>query len=152
MDQDNSNYSYIEIIKAVFGILLIFGSLYGIYSYVDWRIDRKINSPAFIHKIASNVRPSVVFNSEESIEIDLGAMQLIENIKVTPSEESRFPKTITVSPNQYLAHAPFLSSLDKVEFHMQIERGKKYDWVYHLVLSSHPDYINKTRFRLEILQ
>jgi len=152
MEQDNSKYSYIEIVKAVIGIFLMLGSLYGIYSYIDWRIDQRINSPAFIHKIASNVRPSVVFNSEESIEIDLGAMQIIENIRVTPSDDSRFPKTITISPKHYLAHAPFLSSLDKVEFHMQIERGKKFDWVYHLVLSSYPDYIKKTRFRLEILQ
>lgn len=152
MDKDNTKYSYVEIVKAIVAILLMLGSLYAVYSYIDWRIDQKINSPEFIQKIASNVRPSVVFDSQESIEIDLGAMQLIENIKVTPSDDSRFPKEITISPKKYLAHAPFLSSLDKVEFHMQVERGKKYDWVYHLVLSSHPDYIKKTRFRLEILQ
>jgi len=120
--------------------------------FIDWRIEKKTKSPEFIQEIASHVRPSVIFNSQESIEIDMGAMQFIEEIKVVPSDDLRFPKEIIISPKKYLAHAPSLDSIDRVEFHMQVERGKKFDWVYHLTLSEHPDNIEKSRFRLEILQ
>ena len=74
METDKRKVTASEIMKALAGIVLTFAALYGVYSYVDWRIEKKINSPEFIRKISSNIRPSVVFDSRESIEIDLGAM------------------------------------------------------------------------------
>lgn len=152
MGEENTRHTYIEILKTVGTYAGIAAMLYSAFVFIDWRIEKKIKSPEFIQKIASNVRPSVIFDSQQSIEIEMGAMQFIENITVIPSDDLRFPKEIIISPKKYLAHAPFLSSLDRVEFHMQVERGKKYDWIYHLSLSEHPSDIKKTRFRLEILQ
>lgn len=141
-----------EIIKAFIGLVITFVTLYGIYSYIDWRIEKKINNPEFIRKISSNVRPSVIFDSNESIEIDLGAMQFIENIEVIPSKDHRFPEKIVVSPKGYLAHAPYLTSLNETEFAIKVERGKKFDWIYHLGVSKHFENLEKSRFRLEIVQ
>ena len=134
MNQDNAKFSFTNILKVISSVIGILVIIFGVISYIDLRIDQKVNNPEFIEKIASNVRPSVIFDSQESIEIDMGAMQHIENIKVTPSGDSRFPKEITISPKKYLAHAPFLSSLDEVEFQMKVVRGKKYDWVYQLTI------------------
>lgn len=141
-----------EIMKALAGIVVTLAVLYGVYSYVDWRIEKKINNSEFIRKISSNVRPSVVFDSRESIEIDLGAMQFIKKIEVLPSKDPRFPKKIVVSPKVYLAHAPFLTTLDGTEFTISTERGQKFDWVYHLNVNKHLSNIKKTRFRLEIVR
>jgi hypothetical protein len=138
--------------KALAGIVLTLAALYGVYSYVDWRIEKKINDPEFVRNISSNIRPSVVFDSNESVGIDIGAMQFIEKIKIIPSDDPRFPKEIIVSPKEYLAHAPFLTALDETEFFIKVERGKKFDWVYQLALSKHFDDIKKTRFRLEIVR
>lgn len=152
MENNKRKVTAYEVMKALVGIVLTLAALYGIYSYVDWRIEKKINNPEFIRKISSNIRPSVIFDSKESIEIDLGAMQYIEKIKVVPSTDPRFPKKIIVSPKEYLAHAPFLNSLDRVGFDVQVERGKRYDWVYNLDVSQWPDKIDKSRFRLEVLK
>ena len=152
MENEKGKLKAIDIIKAMVGLALTLTALYGVYGYIDWRIEKKINDPEFIRKIASNVRPSVVFNSNESIEIDLGAMQFIEKIDVIPSKDPRFPERIVVSPKGYLAHAPFLTTLDETEFAIMVERGKKFDWVYHLDISSHLENLKKTRFRLEIVQ
>ncbi len=152
MNQDNTKFSFINILKVIGTVIGSLVIIFGVYSYIDLRIDQKISNPAFIEKIASNVRPSVIFDSQESIEIDMGAMQFIENIKVTPSGDSRFPKEITISPKKYLAHAPFLSSLDEVVFQTKVARGKKYDWVYQLTVISYNDRVKKSRFRLEILK
>jgi len=144
--------STFNILKAFVSIVGIFIALYGIYSYIDWRIDHKINNPEFIRKIALNVRPAVIFNSQESIEIDMGAMQFIENIKVIPSNDPRFPKEIIISPKEYLAHAPSLSTLDEVEFSIKVERGKKFDWLYHLHLEKYFSETKMSRFRLELVR
>lgn len=152
MVSDNRKYTASEIMKALAGMVLTFTALYGVYSYIDWRIEKKINNPEFIRKISSNIRPSVVFDSRQSIEIDLGAMQFIEKIEVVPSDDPRFPKKIVVSPKKYLAHAPFLTTLDETEFAIMVERGEKFDWVYHLDIITYLGNIKKTRFRLEIVQ
>jgi len=152
MENEKRKLTAIEIIKALAGVALILAALYGVYSYIDWRIEKKINNPEFIRKISSNIRPSVVFDSNESIEIDLGAMQFIEKIDVIPSKDPRFPEKIVVSPKDYLAHAPFLTTLDETEFAIMVERGKKFDWVYHLDISAYLGNIKKSRFRLEIVQ
>lgn len=109
MTPDKTKSSFLNILNVTLAVFTVFGTIYGVYNYIDWRIDQKINTTKFIEKIASNVRPSVIFDSQESIEIDMGAMQHIENIKVTLSNDSRFPKEITISPKRYLAHAPFLT-------------------------------------------
>ena len=146
------NTKHTEMLKTVGTYVGIAIMLYSAFIIIDWRIEQKTKSPEFIQEIASYVRPSVIFDSQESIEIDLGAMKFIEEIKVVPSDDSRFPQKIIISPKKYLAHAPSLDFLDQVEFHMNVERGKKYDWVYHLTLSRNPTNIEKSRFRLEILQ
>ncbi len=152
MENDKRKLTAFEIMKAFAGIVVMLSVLYGVYSYVDWRIEKKINNPEFIRKISSNIRPSVVFDSRQSIEIDLGAMQFIEKIEVVPSKDPRFPKKIVVSPKEYLAHAPFLTTLDETEFVIMVERGQKFDWVYHLGISKYIGNIEKTRFRLEIVK
>ncbi|MCH8011277.1 MAG: hypothetical protein IIA61_04910 [Candidatus Marinimicrobia bacterium] len=152
MESDKRKLTTLEIMKVFAGIVLTLAALYGVYSYIDWRIERKINNPEFIRKISSNIRPSVVFDSRQSIEIDLGAMQFIEKIEVIPSKDPRFPKKIVVSPKEYLAHAPFLTTLDETEFAIMVERGQKFDWVYHLAISEYLGNIKKTRFRLEIVK
>ena len=152
MENDKRKLTAFEIVKAFAGIVLTLAALYGVYSYVDWRIEKKINDPEFIRKISSNIRPSVVFDSRQSIEIDLGAMQFIEKIEVIPSKDPRFPKKIVVSPKKYLSHAPFLTTLDETEFAIMVERGPKFDWVYHLDISKYLGNLKKTRFRLEIVK
>ncbi len=152
MGDEKRKISAVEILKAVGVIVAIIASFYGVFRYIDWRIDQKINSSEFIRKIASNIHPSVIFDSRVSIEIDMGAMQFIENIKVIPSNDPRFPKKIVVSPKEYLAHAPLLTPLGGAEFNIEAERGTKFDWVYQLSISSYSDSIKKSRFRLEVVR
>lgn len=156
MENNKRKITAFEIIKAFIGIVLILTALYGVYNYVDWRIEKKINNSEFIRKISSNIRPSVVFDSGGSIKIDLGAMQFIEKIEVVPSDAPRFPKKIIVSPKDYFAHAPFLTVLDLTFFNIEVERGQKFDWIYNLEpsINMHTDSSDaqKTRFRLEIVR
>ncbi len=158
MHEEQKDVSVFTIAKIVSVCLLLVLAVFTIIEVIDWRINEKVSNPKFIREIASNVRPSVIFNSKESILNDMGAMQYINNIAVTQLPKSKYTKggfKIIVSPKEYMALSPILSSIDRNEFWIETKRGKKFDWEYVLewgeMVADTEKKVPPPQFRLEVM-
>lgn len=145
----------LKVVYAVVGaIVFLVAAYHGLNSYLDSRIDSKINNADFLKKLARSVRPSLVFDEKGSIVADMGAVPFVNNISVSKGPKDSFK--IVVSPVEYLGVEPVLEALDD-NYTIRAERGQKFDWVFHLsgiqtlVLESSPKR-DRQRFRLEIIR
>jgi hypothetical protein len=141
------------IFKGFLWILGAVAVLYSFHMHIKQVVQDYVNSPEFMRKVASQVRPSVIFDGKGSVIADLGAMQYIAEIKVRVGKDPLCPERIIITPTKHLSQAPLLQVADENSFHIKAERGVKYDWVYTLRgivtigLSDKP-----ALFRLEIIQ
>lgn len=145
---------WVITILAVTAIALI-GGYHAVINYVDKRIEDKINDQRFINKMAQNIRPSAVFDENDSILADMGAMTFINDIKVNKRGNNQLE--IIISPKEFLGIAPILSSIDSNYEIGAPKRGNKYDWVYRLNGVVH--WVNEAsgtvglhRFRIEVVK
>lgn len=147
------------VISVIVGIIvLMFAIFIQLNSSIEKKIENKLNDPEFIRKVTNIVRlPFVIFDEDESIIIDTGAMNYIERIEVKKDQRQEVSEII-VSPKRYMPVAPILESLDiEIEFD-EPTRGQKFDLVYKAVdiatafgktyASGKPP---KRRFRLQII-
>ena len=161
-DTVNQNALWANV-KTVATILSVIGAFWGILwgatSFVDWRIKQVVTDENYMAKVAANVRPSAIFDSNNSIQVDSGAMKYIDRIEVFDrgtdphTEIIGFPKTIRVTPKRYLTHAPIITTLNGLMTDVTEERGDGFTWTYHL---STPIHNMKTLpqsflFRIEII-
>ena len=104
---------FVTIIISLFTFL---AALYGINTYFENKVDKKvealeekiidqINSPEYTARIASKVRPYLIFNARGSIEIDMGAKQYLEGLRVETGKKPQMPKKVIVSPKEYMVYA-----------------------------------------------
>lgn len=145
-----------EVLKVIVAILAVLGSLYGLDTYIDRKIQSKVSDPQFRSTIASTIRPSVIFDANETVLVDLGGMQFIDSIRVTErdQENALVPTRIIVKRKHYLAYPPLLSSISLNDFRITPKRGKGFDWQFNLdpVSILLVDSNNLPSFRLEIVQ
>jgi hypothetical protein len=153
MEKVPSDLSVLAALKAVGIVITVILGLWGLDAYLDHRVETKINNPEFIKKVATQVRPSLIFDTSGSILVDIGAIQYISDIKV--DTEKRFPylpKKATVVPKSYLSHAPIMTFIDPVDTIIKAERGASISWIYSFDITGHVarEESEKTRLRLEV--
>lgn len=142
------NTGHFRAVMGVVGVLAgIFFGFYALDSYIDNKIDKKVESRDYIRRVAFSVHPYVIFNAKGSVLTDAGGMQYIENIRV----EGERNYHVVVTPKLLLTYAPLLSCLDECSFTQNVTRGSKYDWEYNLHLSMSVGEIKNPRFKLEII-
>jgi hypothetical protein len=137
-------------------IMFVLGTYLSLESFVDKRIQAVVTSDTFVRKVATEIRPAVIFDNKGSILNDQGAMQYINFPEVVQQTEKdprwkNFPAKIIIHPKQYLAYAPLLTCLDPVPISVTSTRGVGFDWVYTFEVSLYgeaPVYV----FRLEVLR
>ncbi len=136
--------------------------------YWKWSIGTIISILILIPMWRNNTqyidRPYVIFDAT-TIHKDGGAMEYLEEIEVEvtgqtyknvkPEEVHDYQLEITITPKQYLAHAPLIESLGGLRSMIIYDgkRGTKYQWVYTVLVR--PPYggdIKTQKFRLEILR
>ncbi len=166
-----TNQKQTKIFQSLKAFMVIVGAIIaaiaaiaGINSYLDSRIERVVNDEQFIRKVSSQVRPYVIFDAT-TIHKDGGAMEYLEEIEVevtgqtyknvNPEEKHDYLLEITITPKQYLAHAPLIEPLGGLRSMIIYdgERSTKYQWVYTVLVR--PPYggdIKTQKFRLEILR
>lgn len=143
-----------RIVVEVFSVLvLLVGGIYGLTSFIDSRIKSVVTDESYVRRIASEVRPSVIFDSKGSILFDQGAMRYLDEIEVVGGTNflQNFPVRIVLKPKQYLPQPPLLTCLEDISLVVKPERGPKFDWVYPLETSGGTE-LPVYRFRMEILQ
>ena len=139
-------------VEVAGGFATVVGVLYGFHAYLDYRIAAKIRDPRFMAELAYSLRPVVIFDSNNRILADQGALRFIESIKVIRGSSSPGVSSIVVTPKRFLAVAPLLESLDDPALEIKAERGEKLDWVYTLVNKQvFGNELTTNRFRLEVL-
>ena len=73
---DNGQRPFIStggIIALISLIIILFSFVFTFLKYLDSQIDNKINNPEYIHKITSDIRPSLIFDANSTIHDDFGA-------------------------------------------------------------------------------
>jgi hypothetical protein len=79
----------------------------------------------------------VIFDQNETVLTDGGAMQYIDEIKVSGEivtlsfGEVKRPKEIVISPKKFLTPEPSLQSFDE-SYEINAKRGRKFDVIYEL--------------------
>ena len=134
-------------ILRTFGEAIVFLSVVvGIIIYVENIVDRKINDPDYMQRLAGKVRPFLIANSEGIIEYNLGALEFIDSLKVEKLE-------ITIYFNTFQQNAPLFEPLSKHQSFLsyKAERGKNKIWII-TIAETGVDYFDKYKFRLEILR
>jgi hypothetical protein len=123
-----SNLFIISAIITVIGGIATLGFYFN--DNIEKKIEAKINNPEFLKKVAAEAQlPFVIFNEDESIIADTGAMKYIEKIEVKKTG-NRDITEIVISPSQHLSIAPLIESIGpELEFNEPI-RGKNFDWIY----------------------
>ncbi len=147
--------------KAIFkGFAWIIGFIVAFYvlnAYIDNKIDKKINNPSYIKKVASHVRPFIIFDENESILADSGGMEYIEDIKVEAKADRFEPIKIIITPKSHLAYPPLLEVISPYEVSIDTKRGIHHRWIYEVSVEGRlgPDTtreIDPIRFKLEIIK
>jgi len=119
------------IIGSAIAVILVIASLFAVDQYFEYKIERTVKSDAVIKILQSYVRPSMIFDQNETISSDQGALKLIEEYKVSLDNQG-FVKTITISPKEPNTF-PLITPLDRtVNYSLNIVRGKKFDVIYQL--------------------
>ena len=140
------------VLEVSVGVATIVAAVYGFTSFIDSRIEKKIHDDSVIRKLASVVRPSIIFDENSSVLVDQGALELLESVTVQKDEGSKLPKTITVIPKRHLAHPPLIQTLEVEAIDFGSSRGPGLSWVFTLdYIMCHDDFDGRRRFRLEIL-
>ena len=132
-------------------VITVVAAFYGVLLFIDKRIENRIRDDGFLRKLASALRPSVIFDHKGAILVDQGAMHFIESIDVEPDKNDLYPKQIVVHSKQHLSYAPLLMPLDSDMANISTSRGKKYDWVYTLDYFMTNSEREELRYRLEII-
>ncbi len=149
--------STLTIMKTIALIIVVVAGIYGSIQFIDVRIEHAVNDEQFIRRISSHVRPYVIFDVNESILVDGGAMQYLEKIEVEKGTKDGdiTPVTIVVTPIRHLAYPPLIEKLGAGRFiHTpNPKRGTGHQWIYDELEVVHweTDKI-PVCFRLEILK
>jgi hypothetical protein len=142
------------IVGIAASIVALIGAFYGLTSYVETLVDKRLKDREVIEKLAKVIRPSVIFNSNEAILADLGASEYIESIKIVRyfDKENKIPVSIEVKCKKFLPLAPLLTSIDQYTFAESAERGAGFMWIFKLEPLGYTENAPPFRFRLEVLQ
>ena len=141
------------IAKTIALMITIMAGIYGSMSFIDSRVEKIVNDEQFIRKVASYVRPYIIFDEKGSVFMDGGAMQYLEKPPEVVTKD-RGDYQISISPKAYLAQAPLIESIGLTIFHISSKRGHGLQWIYELkaLFKSGADINEPERFRLEILK
>lgn len=147
-----------QILQTIAVIIAIIGGFYIVGLHIDSRIKHIVNDEQFIKKVSSHVRPFVIFDENETIYVEGGAMQYLEKIEVeqTVGEKGDLQSLkIIITPRSHLVYAPLLEIHSLITFYVTNRRGIGHQWVYELTPLfevSGPNTTEVHRFRLEILR
>jgi hypothetical protein len=140
--------------KALSEWIAPLAALAGLFWGLDWLIERKLSSEDTLRRIAEHARPSLIFNANESIVADMGALPFVDpkDIRVTKHGPEGLPSHIHIGFVHACRTPPILTPLlDVVD--IATERGKGLDWEFDLAWSQFREGkpVADIRFRLEIV-
>ena len=141
-------------------MVVLIGTLAAVFaldSYIDYKVDRKLQDEALLQKVASYVRPALIFDTEGRVLFDMGAWQYLQGIDVQRSKNPLVPEKVVITPKNYLRNPPLLTTVEMWQFNIKSSRGKGITWEYTFERGVFLPFITEgreqqpPRFRLEIV-
>jgi len=141
-------------------IILLFGAYHGVNSFIDYKIEKVVNSEAFVKKVQTGVRPFLIFDATGTVLIDLGALEHIDPPVVISTKDNPIPEKVIVTPKAYMAHAPLITGIDQIGAVAHAARGQGLTWEYTFkatyIMTGDTDpetqLQKRSSFRLEIMK
>jgi hypothetical protein len=145
------NSAFLGVAALVVASTLIFAMSQWIRGEIDKSVEAKFSDEKVLRQIAAQVRPALIFDENESITVDMGAVQYIKGIQIIKREADGWPTEISVDFNRYFATAPILTSMYEVTFIIP-KRGKGLAWDFdiHEIVSHEGMETNLWAYRLEL--
>lgn len=91
--------------------LLVWQGAEWIRKNIDEALMAKLNDEKVLRQIAAQVRPSVIFDANESIISDMGAAQFVKSIRILRGGRYLQPVNIQIDFTRHFANAPLLTAL-----------------------------------------
>jgi hypothetical protein len=161
MKERNVNIT-VGTILTIIGVMIAASVLmFTIYINLDSKIDKKVEEkfkdPVFINKLAEEIKfPFVIFDEDNSVVVDTGAMSIIEKITINKKDGKQI-SDIIITPKKYLAIAPILESLDPDIAFLDPIRGNKFDFIYKKLevatafANTYTTKPPKSKFRIQVI-
>jgi len=111
---------------ALIGFLV---GLITMFLFVKNLVYQTATEEEFLHRVASHVRPALIFDENFSILADQGGTEYIEDIDISLNEGG-VPTQMVVHAKTHLSYQPFLQSMTANDYLITAKRGKKYDWIF----------------------
>jgi hypothetical protein len=112
--------------------VLLIGWVGGVISAVGWiqkSAQSAVLSDQFLATLASKVRPTRVFNSDKTIDYDVGTQDYIDDIEVVP-DPTIYGFKIYIRAKKLISHAPLVTCINSTLAQQSAERttGTPYGW------------------------
>lgn len=155
-EEKSKTLTWGTVLKGVVVVLGLLLTLWALQSHLESTIRGIVNNEEFIRKVASHVRPYIIFDANEAIHVDGGAMQYLEDISVQKSKpwDTGAHLQIVITPKEHLSYAPLLDYLSSGRFILRPtpNRGRGHRWIYEFdVVHWEEDAGKPMLFRLEII-
>ncbi len=120
------NWTIAGVAVAVIGT--IWAIVSGMSNSIEKQIQKQMNDPDFIKKVAEKVRlPFIIFDEDATYLNNSGGEEYIESIQVTKKDNGDIDEIVIIC-KKFLESAPIIQSIDEqIQFH-QPERTKQTSW------------------------
>ena len=142
--------------------IVFFVTWSGLEAYLNQIVDKRINDPEYIKKVADQVRPYIIFDGSGVIFADGGALQYLDSITVIEKgffgkdqygKEYFYPKKMIIKPKAFMTNEPLIQCLVNELFDMDIQRSAPIGWTVYMSYTMGPiGNASKLKFRLEIIR
>lgn len=161
-DDKRPGWVHWKIVASVFiGIggfitvsLIVWQGAEWIRKSIDENVSAKLSDEKVIRQIAERVKPSIIFDANESIISDMGGRQFVKDIRVTERTDSKLPKRIVIDCTRHFASAPVMTALhDSVAIFTKPGRLDSWEFEISWIVSGieHEDDDAKRLYRLEFI-
>ena len=113
-----------KFIALVLGLVLAFFST---RAWIQNTARNAVLDEKFLATLSGRVRPLCIFNSNGSVETDLGASDYVEEIKIAPNPPA-YGFNVLVKAKRHLAYPPLIIGVNADLFQERATRGNMNDW------------------------
>jgi hypothetical protein len=142
-------------VVIVITVLSIVGGMVVLDNHVDNKIDKKIHSQEYIHKLSSTLRPYLIFNYKGNFLVKHGAETLIDTLIISKdyiNEKTAFRHIeIIIHPTQFLKYKPIIKPITPLSYKQTTERLGNISWKYNFDVSTIFNYEKEIEFQLELI-
>ena len=151
--------TWINVFKYSIGVftsaLVFVGSIIVLNDFIDNKIDKKLNSQEYIHKLSSTLRPYLIFDEKGNFLFDHGATAFIDTLIINKDFINQNTAMriieIIIHPKQIMQFPPNINAMTPVSYTLTINPYQNISWKYRFEITTIFNYQKNIQFQLEII-